>query len=195
MDKLEFVFSEKFEIKSLILYTLYQIKETAHRASVQKQFLLDFLTGNVNVCYFDLVVCFDELYEGGFINVTPIQYKDVAEITDEGMKMTEHFFAQVPLSVRDLIDTKIASELLEFDNNQTVKVDYWYENDHCYTSCFEIADKDSSQMKFTISFPDKKSAQALTKIFKMKPDKYYKKFIDLCLEAIEDCEKETGGKQ
>ena len=195
MDKLEFVFSEKFEVKSLILYTLHQIKETARKTHVQKQFLLDFLTGNVNVCYFDLVVCFDELREGGFIEVEPIQYKDVAKITAEGVKMAEHFFAQVPLSIRDLIDAQIVTELADFENKQTVKVDYWYEHDHCHTSCFEISDNMSSVMKFTISFPDKKSAQALTRIFKQKPDKYYKKFIDLCSEAIEDCEKESGGKQ
>ena len=184
MVDLEFVFKEKIEIKLLILYILHQSKAIAMQEDLERQFLVDFCMEYIKISYFDLQECISEILEDGIILGYTKNHRDILSLTEKGEFMLNQFLKMVPYSVRDTIDNKIYESVAKHNNERAVLVDYWNENNNCYTTMIRITENDSTQMQFMISFSNKYQAQALSHQFKKHPDEFYKKVLEICDEAI-----------
>lgn len=190
MKSIEFSFENKSDIKLLIMYVLSQAKSVAKQEYLNKNFFSDFIMESVKISYFDLHDTIFTLAEEGYILMFVKNHKDVLEITEKGLETVGYFFKYIPLSIRDKIDECIYDKILEHKEKESVEVDYWKENEKCYTSTLRIFDDEQKAMQFTISFSDAKHAQKLMKMFKKEPQEFYKKFIDICSDAIDRCSDE-----
>lgn len=190
MINTEFVFKEKIEIKLLILYILHQSKAIAKQNHIERQFLVEFCMEHIKISYFDLQECISELSEDNIISSFTKNHKDILALSEKGEFMLNQFLREIPYSVRDTIDNKIAESVMDYNNKQAVTVDYWKENENCYTTLLRIKDGEFPAMQLTVSFGDKKHAQALEHQFKKYPVEFYKKILQICDEAINNDEKE-----
>lgn len=190
MKSLEFSFENKSDIKLLIMYVLLQAKTVAKQEYLNKNFFSDFIIESVKISYFDLHDTIFTLAEEGYIVMFVKNHKDVLAITPKGEETVDYFFKYIPLSIRDRIDESIYNKIMVHKEKESVEVDYWKENEKCYTSTLRIFDDEQNAMQFTISFPDATQAHKLMKMFKKEPQEFYKKFIEICSDAIDRCKDE-----
>jgi hypothetical protein len=91
----------------------------------------------------------------------------------------------------DKIDEIIYNSVKEYKDNEDIVVDYWKEDEGCYTASLKIYDKDKNALHFALSLPNEQDAQILARQFKERPFEVYQKLISLSSEFIDEGRKDN----
>ena len=184
-------FKDKPETKLLVLYILYQSEHMGECAHMPKQLLSDFISEHINANYFVVQQSILELCQEGYISQFVENHKDCLEMQQKGLETLQYFFSEIPKSVMDKIDEIIYNSVKEYKDNEDIVVDYWKEDEGCYTASLKIYDKDKNALHFALSLPNEQDAQILARQFKERPFEVYQKLISLSSEFIDEGRKDN----
>ena len=190
MQDYVYEFKDKPETKLLVLYIMYQSEHIADCPHMPKQLLSDFISEHINANYFVVQQSILELCQEGYITQFVENHKDCLEMQQKGLETLQYLFGQIPKSVMDKIDEIIYNSVKEYKNKEDIVVDYWAEDEGCYTASLKIYDKDKNALHFALSLPNEIDAQILARMFKEKPIEIYQKLIALSSEYIDIGRKE-----
>lgn len=175
---MDYCFTEKIDIKLIVLFIVKNFK-----MSVPDSYIVDILTLQPFVNYFDLQTCIGEMLDEGFIARDTLG--DGTQglcITKKGDDALEYFFAQIPKTVRERLLKTINVKVKELKNELSLKSEYEKVNELEYCVTLGITEGISELFRLSVSVGDEAMAKKLCAAFRENPQALYSQLLSVLIQ-------------
>ncbi|MBR0365730.1 MAG: DUF4364 family protein [Clostridia bacterium] len=174
---------DELMIQFIILYTIWRADESPSYSD-----LLTVVQDNCDINFMDLQVGLDNLVKTGHASETQVSEMVKAyDITEKGKNIIEFVYKEIPLIIREPIDSSIKELYLEKRRENAVKAYIEPINENEYYSECVLKNDDRTEMLFLRLYAGERAeAERIAEYFKENSDKVY---MDILKALKEDTDQ------
>lgn len=175
---MDYCFTDKVDIKLIVLFITENF-----RMPVPDSYIVDILTLQPFVNYFDLQNCIGEMREEGFIAYTGAE-DEIKRCypTEKGSQALSFFSARIPKTVRERLLRTINVKVKELKNELSLKSSYKKVNDLEYMVNLGITEGISDLFNLSLSVGDEAMAKKMCAAFRENPQALYSQLLSVLIQ-------------
>lgn len=150
---------------------------------MQESIVVDMATENEWISYMDCKENFCELIKTSFIaNVASKSNTPRFAITNDGRECLDHFYTQIPITLRDKITENVKANRLNYRKKQDYFSDYYKNADGTYTVVLKIESTTNPLMELKLNIQNRNTAKWIFKTWIDKAPSVYEYISEYIIE-------------
>ncbi len=152
---------------------------------LSEEIILDLCSNDNNwIPYMDCKSSIVQLLDAGFIyNINQGSGEPLYTITPDGRLCLAHFYARVPVSIRDTVTEFVKNNRINYKKKQEYVSDYYRNSDGSYTVVLKIMSNSTTPvLEMKVRIDERHSAKWVHKNWEDKARQVYETIYDLLIE-------------
>ena len=176
---MDYSFDEKIDVKLIALFIIKNFK-----MPVPNAFIVDTLSLEPFVNYFDLQHQIGELEDEGLVTYTIEDNERLYSLTEKGSQALEFFGNWIPKTVRERLLRAVKVKIKDLRDAHSVKAEVEKVSDIEYLVKLGISEGNYDMFNISLSVGNEIMAKKMCAAFKNDPQKYYSEFLALLTENL-----------